>query len=57
MSYIRGTKAVAVMSKRRGRKDFTTVDLKFDEHFTGVRFMKMKQLAKDRYGNVKTLEF
>ncbi|KAF3039600.1 hypothetical protein E8E12_009441 [Didymella heteroderae] len=57
LSFVRGTKAVAVMSKRRGKKDFTTIDLKFDEHFTGVRFMQMQQLVKDGYGNVNVRAF
>ncbi|KAJ4379537.1 hypothetical protein N0V86_004718 [Didymella sp. IMI 355093] len=56
VSVIRGAKSVAVMKKRRGGKDYTTVKLSFDEHFTGVRFMKMMQLVKDEYGNVNARE-
>lgn len=52
LSFVRAAKAVAVMSKRKGKKDFTTIELRFDEHFTGVRFMPMQQLVEDGYGNV-----
>ncbi|KAJ8118541.1 hypothetical protein OPT61_g492 [Boeremia exigua] len=47
---IRGFK---VMSARSGNMDFTNVDLKFDEHFTGTRFMPLQQLVKDQYGNIE----
>lgn len=49
---IRESKAVRVMRGRKGHTDFTTVDLNFDEHFTGVRFLKLEQLVTDQFGNV-----
>ena len=52
LSFVRATIAVAVMSKRKGNKDFTTLEVKFDEHFRGIRFMPMQQLVKDGYGNI-----
>lgn len=52
LSFVRATMAVAVMRKRKGSKDFTTLELKFDEHFTGTWFIPMQQLVKDAYGNV-----
>lgn len=57
LSCIRRSKAVAVMCKRKGNEDFTTVELKFDEHFTGVRFMQLQQLVEDGYGNVNARTF
>jgi hypothetical protein len=56
VSVIRGAKGVVAMKKRRGGKDYTTVKLAFDEHFTGVRFMKLMQLVQDEYGNVDARE-
>jgi len=52
LSFIRTTKAVTVMGKRKGQKDFTTIEMKFDEHYTGVKLMPMQQLVEDGYGNV-----
>jgi hypothetical protein len=52
LSFVRATKAVTVMSKRKGKKDFTTIELKFDEHYTGVKSIPMWQLVRDAYGNV-----
>ncbi|KAJ4395287.1 hypothetical protein N0V91_010931 [Didymella pomorum] len=48
LAFVRATKAVSVMSKRNGKADFTTIELKFDEHYTGVKFMPMQQLVEDQ---------
>ncbi|KAH6613946.1 hypothetical protein C7974DRAFT_380344 [Boeremia exigua] len=52
MSHVRGTQAVRVMRGRKGETDFTTLDLKFDEHFTGIRFLPLRHLVEDQFGNV-----
>ncbi|KAF2627129.1 hypothetical protein BU25DRAFT_458935 [Macroventuria anomochaeta] len=51
VSWLRDTKAVKVMRERKGDTNFTTVDLKFDEHFTGVRFMPLPQLVTGQFGD------
>ena len=54
LSRIRDTRAVKVMRGKNGDTDFTTIDLRFDEHFTGVKFMPLQQCARDQFGNVYT---
>lgn len=55
MEKVRSTKAVKIMRGRKGDRDFTTVDMKFDEHFTGARFMPLQQLVEDEFQNVNTI--
>jgi hypothetical protein len=52
VSCVRTMKAVEVTRKRNDIKDFTTLDVRFDEHFTGVRFMPLQRLVDDEFGNV-----
>lgn len=54
VSRARGTTAFKVMRERNGDRDFTTIDLKFDEHFAGVKFMPLRQCVQDQFGNVYT---
>lgn len=53
---IRGSKAVERMRGRMGEREFTTVDMRFDEHFTGVRFVQLQQCARDKFDNVYVLK-
>ena len=55
MEKVRGTNGVKALRGRKGIEDFTILSLKFDEHFTGVRFMSFKQLVEDEFGNVDAI--
>ena len=57
MGKVRGTNAVKVMRGRKGDKDFTTLELKFDEHFAGKKFWPLQRLEMDRLGNVDVKVF
>lgn len=54
---MRSPKMVRFAREQRDKNELTTMTLKFDEHFTGVRFMPLQQLVKDQYGNADAKKF
>ncbi|KAJ4344148.1 hypothetical protein N0V95_006310 [Ascochyta clinopodiicola] len=49
---LRKAKPVRAATRSMGDENLTTIDLRFDEHFTGVKFTVLRQLVMDRFGNV-----